>query len=130
MAEYAGSALYLKFGSTVLSADHRSFEPNEEIGVVDASAGSDEARSYVTTLKDGRASAELVDQTGGTALWAAVKQGTSGTLEWGPEGTASTKPKHTATAIVLNRRKSIPYDGIVAISIEWQLNTVVTDTVY
>ncbi|MFQ5433493.1 MAG: hypothetical protein ACE5FD_01315, partial [Anaerolineae bacterium] len=72
MAEYTGKNLYLKFGSTVLGADYRSFKPSEDIGTEDASAGSDANRTYLTTLKDGKGQITLVDQAVGTAVWAAV----------------------------------------------------------
>lgn len=130
MAEYTGNALYLKFGSTVLSADFRNFDQSEEIGLVDATAGADTNRTYLTTVKDGKATAEMVHQASGTALWTALAPGTSGTLEWGPEGTASTKPKHTVTAIVMDRKKVVPYEDIVVITAEFQFSGAVTDSVY
>jgi hypothetical protein len=130
MAEYAGSTLYLKFGSTTLQADFRNFEPSESIDSVDSSAGSDVFKTKLTTLKDGKATAELVDQGGGSALWAAVAPGTSGTLEWGPEGTAAGKARHYCDAFVNSRTKTVPYSDIVVLKIEWQMNSAVTDTAY
>lgn len=130
MAEFTGSDLYLKFGSTVLSADFRNFDTDEEVGLADASAGNDTARTYLKTLEDGKATAELVAQTGGTALWTAVKKGTEATLEWGDEGTAAGKPKSTVNAIVMNRKKSRPYDGVVVITVDWQFSGEVTDGTY
>lgn len=130
MAEYTGGNLYLRFGSTVLSGDFRSFSPEETIETVDASAGNDTFRTKLTTLKDGSASVSLVDQTGGTALWGALVPGMQGTLEWGPEGTAAGKPKHTAMAIVTSRSRDIPYDDIVVLNVEFALNSEVTDDTY
>ena len=128
--EYTGKNLYLKFGSTVLSSDFRNFSAAETMDVVDASAGSDAARTYLTTLEDGTASLELVDQTGGSVLWAAVKKGTGGTLEWGPEGTAGGKPKHTCYAIVTNRERSMPYADVVVLSVSFQFSGEVADAAY
>lgn len=130
MTEYTAATLYLKFGSTVLSADFRTFDNDENIGLVESQAGSDTNKTYLTTLKDGSASVSLVDQTGGSALWTAVVPGTSGTLEWGPEGTASTKPKHTALALVKSRKRSEPYDGIVTLDVAFQINGAITDSAY
>jgi hypothetical protein len=130
MAEYVGSTLYLKFGSTTLQADFRSFEPNETIDTVDSSAGSDTFKTKLSTLKDGKATVELVDQTGGSALWTAVVPGASGTLEWGPEGTAVGKPRHYCDAIVTGRTKTIPYSDIVVLKVEWAMAGAVTDTAY
>jgi hypothetical protein len=130
MAEFTGSALYVKFGSTVLSSRYRNHEETEEIGLVDKSAGSDTARTYLTTLEDGNASLELLAESDGTALWTAVDKGTSGTLEWGEEGTASGNAKHTVLAIVKSRKRTNVYEDVVKLNIEFQYNGAVTDTVY
>ena len=126
MPEYVfGTAGYLKFGTTALSQDERNFEPEEEIGLVDASAGNDAGRTYLTTLLDGKATLELVDQAGGTALWAALKPGTAGTLEWGPEGTAAGKPKFSVNAKIQRRRKTFAFDGLAMINADVQFSDTV-----
>jgi len=130
VAEHTGAALYLKFGSTVLSTDYRTFDSDEAQNLVDASAGADTYKTFLATLTEASAKANLVSQTGGTVLWAAVAPGTSGTLEWGEEGTASTKPKHTALAVVEKRAKSVPYDGLVVIAVDWKFQGTVTDSAY
>lgn len=130
MAEFVGSSLYLTFGSTVLSADFRSFDQTEEVGLVDASAGADANRTYLATLKDGKATVELVSQTAGTALWDAVVPGATATLTWAPEGTATGKQKHTAPTIVMSRKRTYPYDDVVVLTVDLQFNGAVTDTVY
>jgi hypothetical protein len=128
---FGASAGYIKFGTTVLSTDMRAFDPEEEVGLVDGSAGSDAARTYLTTLKDGKATLELLAGTGGTALWAAVAPATSGTLEWGDEGTTAGKPKHTVNAIVQKRKRSTPYDDVVVYTVDFQFSgAAVTDGTY
>ena len=81
MTTYTGSALYLKFGSTELAADYRSFTPTYQTGLEDASAGSDLAITRLSTLLDGNASATFRSIAGGTATWAALAPQTEGTLE-------------------------------------------------
>lgn len=130
MAELTGSALYLKFGSTVLNSDYRTFEQEETGGVVDASAGADTNRTYLTTLKDGTGRFEGVYQASGSAVWTALAPTTSGTLEWGEEGTASGKTKHQVVALVTRRRKTHPYDNVIVIGADFQFNGAVTDTIY
>jgi hypothetical protein len=130
MADYVGSSSYIKFGSTVLSSDFRTFDPTEETGLVDSSAGADTNKTYLATLKDGTASLSMLDQTSGSALWTAVAPGTSGTLEWGPEGTASGKAKHTVVALVKSRKRSEPYEGIVTLDVSFQFSGAVTDGAY
>ena len=135
MAEYTGGALYLTFGSTVLSAEYRKFTADENIGLKDASAGGDTARTYLTELTDGKATYEATDQTGTTAIggsvtWTALAKGTSGSLNWAPEGTATGKPRHSVNAIVKSIKRDLVYDDVTKISVEWQYSGAVTDTVY
>ena len=122
MATYTGSALYLKFGSTELDADYRSFEPNFSMGLEDASAGSDAAVTRLTTLKDGSASLTMRSIVGGTAALASLTEGTGGTLEWGPEGTATGKPKNTVVAIVESLSESLGYNSVTEWSVTFQQN--------
>jgi hypothetical protein len=133
MTEYTGSALYVAFKGTSLAVDFREFSEDEEIGTVDASAGSDVSRTYLTTLEDGTATLSLVAQAGETAAtdpWYLMDKGAEGSLEWGPEGTASNKPRHYVNAIVTSRGKSIPYDDVVEMSFGFQFSGTVTDAQY
>jgi hypothetical protein len=116
---FVGSGLYLKFGNTVLSGEFRSFNEAEDGATVDGSAGADTFRRKLMTLSDGSATYECVAQAGGTAIWAAVAPKTEGTLVWGPEGTATNKPKGSVNCVVSSRARSIPYDGIVTYSIKF-----------
>src|SRR5512146_77122 len=125
MAEFAGSALYLKFGSVALSADHRAFSTSETQETIDATAGSDTYEQTIPRFTTATGHATLVAQTAGSVLWAAIAPGTQGTLEWGPEGTAAGKQKFTAgTATVTTRNRDFPYDNVVTIDIDWKLGTV------
>lgn len=130
MAGITGKNLYLSFNGTVLDTDYRSFGPSEEIGIVDQSAGADGNRTYLTELKDGTSSATIVIQAGDTTTWGAVVVGTEGTLEWGEEGTAVGKPKHTVNAIVTGRDKSIEYADLLVADISFQFSGAVTDEAY
>ncbi|MCC7210133.1 MAG: hypothetical protein IT323_22710 [Anaerolineae bacterium] len=133
MAEYTGTAMYMTFAGTTIHADYREFSASEEIDLVDASAGADVAKTYLTALEDGTASLTLLDQTGGTAataMWQLMDKGTSGTLIWAPEGTATGKPKHTVVAIVSSRERKVPYDDVVELTFEFQFSGVVADAVY
>lgn len=132
MTTYTGKNLYLKFGSTELAADYRTFTPTYQTGLEDASAGSDTGVTRLATLFDGNASATFRSIAGGTATWSALAPQTSGTLEWGPEGTASSKPKYTVTAIVESRSETLAYAGVTEWNITWQFsdNGGVTESSY
>lgn len=131
MARLSGKDLYVSFAGTDISGDFRTLEINQEGIQEDITAGDDAANQYVAIRKDGNASFEaLYDATNGTAHWAIMDVNTAGTLEWGEQGTASGKPKGTVIALVSSRSKSIPYDGAMELSFEFQFNGAVTDASY
>ena len=130
MAGFTGKDLYVIFGSTVLDTDYRAFGESEEIGTVEDSAGSDANRHYLTTLLDGTAPLTIVIQSDDSTTWAAVLPGTSGTLDWAEEGTASGKVRHYVDAIVTSREKSMSYDDLVVADLTFQFNSAVTETNY
>jgi hypothetical protein len=127
MGEYSGSALYISFGGTVLSGNFRKLNVEEGIKTIDATSGADQAEVFLAGVKNGKASLEMLDQTGGSAIWTQVAQGASGTLIWSPEGTAGGTPKHTATALVTDRKRDMPYDGVVVLGVDFLFTSVVTD---
>jgi hypothetical protein len=123
---YTGQNLYAEFicsaGTIALSGDQRSLTVDREVDVVDVSAGSDTDKSYLATLKDGTAEIEVMDQASvaATGLEAAMPEGTSGTLIYAPQGTASTKPKRGFVAIVQSLSVEYPYSDAVVYTISFQ----------
>lgn len=133
MARYSGKDLVVLFGGNALEADFRAFDIDESITIIDASAGDDAYKEKLTGQKDGGATLTLLGQTGATgmAVWGYVVPGTSGTLEWAPEGTASAKPRHyVATAYVESRSQSHPYEDVVEISVAFTYSAVPVDGAY
>jgi hypothetical protein len=133
MSRYSGKDLVVLFGGNQLEADFRSFDVDENITIIDASAGDDAYKAKLTGQKDGSATFTGLGQTGatGTAWWGRVVPGTSGTLEWAPEGTASTKPRHyVATAYVESRAESYPYEDVVEVNVGFTYSAVPVDTTY
>ena len=133
MAEITGSGAYVAFAGTEISADYRTFDHDESIDIVDASAGADVARTYLKTLEDGSASMLILRQADGTAStdpWQVLDKGAEGTLEWAEEGTATGKPKHFVNTIITNRNKAIPYDDLVVMNFDFQFSGEVTDGTY
>jgi hypothetical protein len=127
-----GTNYYLKFGSTVLSTNYRSASISDDMGLVDQSAGSDTGTTYLTTLRNGTMNTTIKHKAGDTALWSALAPGTSDTLEWGEEGTAAGKPKHTVLALVESRNKSANYNDLVVVDLTFRYNdpSGPTDTTY
>lgn len=134
MPDYGGTALYAAWvnpgGTVVLSADYRTISYNPSVDLVEATAGSDTAKTYVAFQKDGKVSYSGLMQAGGTALSNALAEGTGGTLIIAPEGTATGKQKITIPAISLGANFQWPYNGLVEISCEFQQNGQRTDGVY
>ena len=130
MAGITGTAAYIKFGTTTISTDYRSFSTAEEMALVDQSAGADTYRSYLTTLTDGSGTMSIVIQSEDTATWGAVAPGTEATLEWGEEGTAAGKPKHTVNAIIESREKTLEYADLVVADISFKFSGTPSDTTY
>lgn len=134
MASYEGNGLNVQWisaaGTTVLSGDYRRFDYTPSIDLVDETAGSDANKQYLASVKDGTATFSAVMQSKGTVLANALVEGTSGTLIWSPEGTASTYEKHSMVAISKGVSWSIPYRGVVEITVEFQQNGARTDATW
>ena len=133
MTTFTGRNLYLVFKGVAIQSDYRSFEPSGEIKVEPASAGSDVPETYLTTLTNGKASLTMrsIAGTAGTALWiTTLARGAEGTLEWGPEGTATGKLRNYVNAIVISKSDPQAYAGVTEWKVEWQYSGTQTETVY
>jgi len=117
-----GTGMYLKFVSTVLSTNYRSYSTSDKMGLVDQSAGNDSGSTYLTTLRDGSMQTSVKHKAGDTAVWAAMAPGTEGTLEWGEEGTAAGKPKHTVNAYVQSRQQAANYNDLIIVDLQFQFS--------
>ena len=126
MADYTGKDLDLSWvhsgGTVTLSTDYRSLGEATEIGLVDASAGADTYRTYLTTLKDGTFEYAGLHQTAGTVIKAALAPGTYGTLIIKPEGTATGKPSESVPCVISSRNMQYPYENVVEITATFQRN--------
>lgn len=99
-------------GTFSLNSDYRTLEWNPTVTYEDVTAGSDTHVGRQTTLKDATCSCTLVQQTGGTAIIAALQPGQAGTLTISPEGTASGKRKITFPAFSDGIQTSMPYANV------------------
>jgi len=131
MAAITGKNMYLKFGGTTLNTDYRTFSNGRSIDKVDASAGADTFKTYLTTLKDGTLAATIIAQAADTTTRGTLVPGTGGSLEYGLEGTTSGKQKVLyTTAFVENANVSASYADLVVIDITWQPNSDPTEGTY
>lgn len=121
MAELiSGPTMVLKWaysgGTISLDGDYRTCSWNPSTAYEDVSAGADTQVGRLPTLKDATASIELVTQTSGTAIQAALQPGQAGTLTIQPEGTATTKRKITFPAYADGAVVAFPYANVATIS--------------
>lgn len=130
MAEFTGSALYVQWtssaGTSDLSGDYRTVSWNPSIGMVDATAGSDPFKVYLTTQKDTTVSYSGVFQTAGTAVENQLLAGQYGTLTIGPEGTAAAKRKYTLPAFSQGGKFNWAYSDVVELACDFQGNGTAT----
>lgn len=111
---FTGKDFYARFihsgGTVALTGDHTEFSVEVSYDTTEITAGSETAKSYLTTLEDATMSLTLFNTgTTGSALAVALEPGTYGTLEWGPQGTASGKPKFGCAAYVTGFSESYPF---------------------
>ena len=122
MAHHTGKNLYIEYRGVTISGDQRSFSSSETVDTAETTAGADVGKSYLPTLEDASGSFELVDDgVEGSAIYQALFNN-EGTLTWGPEGTASGKPKYSCAVIITGRDQSTPYDDTVMRTYNWQRN--------
>lgn len=109
-------------GTVTLSGDYTTFDVSRSIDLIDVTAGNDQDKNFIAGIKDGDASLTFYDTTGtgGSALLAALAEGTAGTLLYAPLGTATGKPKRGFPAISKGCKEKYPYDKAVEISTDFQ----------
>ncbi len=103
-------------GTIALAGDYRTVSWTPSTGYEDVSAGSDTQIGRLPTLKDATASIELVIQTAGTAIQAALQPATAGTLTIQPEGTAANKRKITFPAYSDGANVALPYANVAVVT--------------
>jgi len=119
---YTGKDLYVEFGGVDLTTGQRAFSVSREQETADTTAGADDARSFKATVKAYTATLEVLadSSTAGTALLAAIKEGTEGTLIWGALGTTAGLPKSSFPAIVNSVAVTLNFDDASVYSVEFQ----------
>lgn len=122
MAHYTGKDLYIEFGGQAVGdSEYRSLSVDRQIDTVEVSAGADTDKSYLTTLRDASFSLTYVDENAsGTLVNQALYEGAYGTLVWGPQGTASGKPKFSCAAWVTSVSAGMEYNAEVTRDVSLQ----------
>jgi hypothetical protein len=117
-----GKNAYITCGGTALQSNYRELSSEINIGLVDQSAGSDVGITRLTTLEDATFSVTTKRPVGGTANWVGLVPGTSGTFEYGPEGTATGKPRQYALCIMNSVSTPLTYNDVVIETFNFQMS--------
>lgn len=126
MSRYTGIDLAVQWwsagGTTTITSYRRSFETSESVDDADATCGTVTYRDHLPTFTDMTSTLTYLMDNGadGTAIYNKLAPRTMGTVCWGPQGTASGKPKFTSAAYVADRGISYPYDDVIEVTIEFQ----------
>ncbi|GAB4528761.1 MAG: hypothetical protein OHK0046_48020 [Anaerolineae bacterium] len=122
MSRYTGKDLWIQFDGQVVSANYRALGVERGVDTEDATAGNEEDKSYIPTLRDVSGSMTLVvnDDTGGTATARKFYEGKKGTLLWGDQGTAAGKPKYGCEVIITSVSDPVEYAALRVREISWQ----------
>ena len=118
MTRHIGKNAIITFGGVTLNTDYRTLKQSGSTDTVEKSAGADAHKSMIGSILDDTFSLEaLLD---GTAGWVACAPQTEGTFIVSPEGTTAGKPKTTVVAMVTKREKSIAYNDLESMTVEFQ----------
>lgn len=130
---YTGRSAYIAFCGTELQPYYRTAAiPTQSIGLVSQISGDDTVETWLTTDKDGNQTLECVMPSGtaGTAFYNATLEGTEGTYEVGPEGTAATKARYYVNAIVESRGAPLNRADVTTMSITFHYSGAITAGTY
>ena len=138
MAHFTGDAAYIEFAGIELNTDYRNFDGDRSIDKSETTAGADTDKSYLPTIRDGTFSMTFVqdNSASGTAVVGVLYEGSEGTLIWGPEGTATGKPKYSCVAFVESLSTPLKYneatmrDATFQKNGSWLLNFEISGSVW
>ena len=120
MGIHKGSEGIIQVGSgNDAVAEIRSYAVEETSDTVETTSMGDSARTHLASLTSFSGSIDVFWDEADTAQ-VALTVGTSVTIKFYPEGTASSAKYYTGTAIVTGVSRSASFDGLVEASISVQ----------
>ncbi len=138
MATFNGDACLVRWtnsgGTATLTGLQRSVELDISMDTADHTGGTHDYRRRKATVGDFTLEVEVLwEGTGGSAANAAIAMGGEGTIELGPLGSASGRPKGTYPVICVGKTLPMPFDGELLQTFSFEGNGDPTDvftTVY
>jgi hypothetical protein len=129
MATHLGKEGTVQVGSNAIG-EIRGFSIDETIDTVEDTSMGDASKSYLASIKDFSGSVDVLYDEADTNGQTALSVGSSVTLNFAPEGTASGDVKLTGTAIVTGKSITSSFDGLVESTITVQGTGGLTTTTY
>jgi|TARA_X000001382_G_scaffold49283_2_gene33358 hypothetical protein len=129
MATHLGKEGTVQVGSNAIG-EIRGFSIDETIDTVEDSSMGDSSKSYLASIKDFSGSVDVLYDEADTNGQVALAVGSSVTLNFAPEGSASGDVKLTGTAIVTGKSITSSFDGLVESTITVQGTGGLTTTTY
>ena len=119
MATHLGKEGTVQVGSNAI-AEIRGFSIDETIDTVEDTSMGDSSKTYLASIRDFSGSVDVLYDETDTNGQTALSVGSSVTLNFAPEGTASGDVKLTGTAIVTGKSVTSSFDGLVESTISVQ----------
>ena len=129
MATHLGKEGTVQVGSNAIG-EIRGFSIDETIDTVEDTSMGDSSKSYLASIKDFSGSVDVLYDEADTNGQVALAVGSSVTLNFAPEGSASGDAKLTGTAIVTGKSITSSFDGLVESTITVQGTGGLTTTTY
>ena len=129
MATHLGKEGTVQVGSNAI-AEIRGFSIDETIDTVEDTSMGDSSKTYLASIKDFSGSVDVLYDETDTNGQTALSIGSSVTLNFAPEGTASGDVILTGTAIVTGKSVTSSFDGLVESTITVQGTGGLTTTTY
>jgi hypothetical protein len=129
MATHLGKEGTVQVGSNSI-AEIRGFSIDETIDTVEDTSMGDSSKTYLASIKDFSGSVDVLYDETDTNGQTALSVGSSVTLNFAPEGTASGDVKLTGTAIVTGKSVTSSFDGLVESTISVQGTGGLTTSTY
>lgn len=124
VTKLTGKNLYVEINSVSLSATYKSLQIDEKQETVDSTAGADNYRNFINTVKTIEATVEIIMQdfaSGGSAILTELTLGGTAPLIWGPQGTAAAMPKKGFMARLVEAPQTLKFDDLYMIKAKYQM---------
>ena len=129
MATHLGKEGTVQVGTNAIG-EIRSYSIDETSDVVEDTSMGDSSKTYLASIKDFSGSVDVLYDEADTNGQTALTVGSSVTLNFAPEGTATGDVKLTGTALITGKSVTASYDGLVESTITVQGTGGLTTDVY